>query len=63
MAIPFFVFERNVASENVRVFNTFRHIGMSRTVIQYLATDELCIQFCLVLHLHNHNHVQVNWLT
>ena len=61
--IPFLVFKRNVASENVRVFNTFRHIRMARAVIKYQTTDELCVQFCLVLHFHNLNHVQVNWLT
>lgn len=59
--LPLFVFQRHVASQNVSIFNAFRHIGMTGAVIQDQATNKLRIQFCFVLHFHNLNHMQINW--
>lgn len=62
VSLPFLVLHGHVARENVGIFNSLLHVGMSRSVVHDETSDKFCVGVYSVLHFHDLDHVKVNRL-
>lgn len=60
MDFGLFVFERNIAVQDVAVLEFLGHVSVTSTVIEHETLDESSVGGELVDHVHSFNHVQVN---
>lgn len=53
------ILQTDVEGEDVTVFKSLRHIGVTSTVVEGQSTNQPSVGGCSVLHLHNLHHVQI----
>mmetsp|Transcript_22992 Transcript_22992/g.43188 ORF Transcript_22992/g.43188 Transcript_22992/m.43188 type:complete len:232 (+) Transcript_22992:819-1514(+) len=57
--LAFFVFQRNVANEDITVFGSLRHVRVACTVVKNQPVNVACVHIALVHHMHNLHHMEI----
>jgi hypothetical protein len=56
------IFQTDVQSQDVRIFEPFWHIRVSSAMVEDQPPNELGLRRRPMLHFHDLNHVKINWL-